>query len=200
MKVLKEFEDVETDAMRYGSQMHEAAEHYVRDRTPLPPEFEYVHAALDSLLSIKGDRLCEYKMGLTESLEPCGFFGPEVWWRGIADLVILDAENGRAWVIDYKTSKSARYADKGQLELMALALFKHFPVVKQVKAGLLFVVCNDLVRDQYVHGDQTILWDKWLNKFDRLNIAFETNVWNANPSGLCKNHCPVLDCVHNGRN
>lgn len=63
-------------------------------------------------------------MGLTENLEPCDFFSDEVWWRGIADLVIIDEEEDLAWVIDYKTGKSARYADKGQLELMALAIFK----------------------------------------------------------------------------
>ena len=58
-------------------------------------------------------------------------YADNVWWRGIADLVILDADNHIAWVVDYKTGKSARYADKGQLELMALATFKHFPVVKK---------------------------------------------------------------------
>jgi CRISPR/Cas system-associated exonuclease Cas4 (RecB family) len=200
MKVLKEYEDKETEAMRYGTSMHKAAEKYVRDKTPLPPEFEYVHAGLDSLLAIEGEKLCEFKMGLTEELEPCDFFAEDVWWRGIADLIILDTEKHRAWVVDYKTGKSARYADKGQLELMALAVFKHFPVVEQIKAGLLFVVCTELVKEQYSQGDQTFLWDKWMGKFEQMKTAFEADVWNANPSGLCRNHCAVLECVHNGRN
>lgn len=200
MKVLKEFEDKETAAMRYGTSMHKAAEEYVRDKTPLPPEFEYVHAGLDSLLGIAGEKLCEFKMGLTEELEPCDFFAEDVWWRGIADLVILDTEKHRAWVVDYKTGKSARYADKGQLELMALALFKYFPAIEQIKAGLLFVVCTELVKEQYSQEDQTFLWGKWMGKFEQMETAFETNVWNAKPSGLCRNHCPVLECVHNGRN
>jgi CRISPR/Cas system-associated exonuclease Cas4 (RecB family) len=200
MKVLKEFEDKETAAMRYGTSMHKAAEEYVRDKTPLPPEFEYVHAGLDSLLGIAGEKLCEFKMGLTEELEPCDFFAEDVWWRGIADLVILDTEKHRAWIVDYKTGKSARYADKGQLELMALALFKYFPAIEQIKAGLLFVVCTELVKEQYSQEDQTFLWGKWMGKFEQMETAFETNVWNAKPSGLCRNHCPVLECVHNGRN
>ena len=200
MKVLKEYEDVETEAMRYGTLMHEAAENYVRDKTPLGKSFEYVKSALDALASKKGEKLCEYKMGLTENLEPCGFFDTDVWWRGIADLVILDTDNHLAWVIDYKTGKSTRYADKSQLELMALGIFKHFPVVKTVKAGLLFVVCNELIKESYVQQDQTILWDKWMSSFTRMDTALQTDVWNANPSGLCKNHCPVIDCVHNGRN
>jgi|TARA_R110000744_G_scaffold113777_4_gene212972 RecB family exonuclease len=200
MKILKEYEDKETDAMRYGTLMHEAAENYVKESTPLPSEFEYVRAGLDALIAIKGEKLCEYKMGLTESLDPCDFFAEDVWWRGIADLVILDEENKKAWVVDYKTGKSARYADKGQLELMALAVFKHFPIVEQVKAGLLFVVCTELVKGQYSNKDQTMLWDKWIGKFTQMQTAFEADVWNAKPSGLCRKHCSVLECVHNGRN
>lgn len=200
MKVLKEFEDKETEAMRYGTQMHEAAENYVRDKTPLHKSFKYVEASLDSLIAIKGEKLCEFKMGLTDNLEPCGFYADEVWWRGIADLVILDTDNHLAWVIDYKTGKSARYADKGQLELMALGIFKHFPAVKTVKAGLLFVVCNELIKEEYIKPSQTTLWDKWLSAFGKMDAALQNNVWNAKPSGLCKNHCAVIECVHNGRN
>ena len=139
-------------------------------------------------------------MGLTESLEPCGFNSDTVWWRGIADLVILDTDNHLAWVIDYKTGKSTRYADKGQLELMALSIFKHFPVVETVKAGLLFVVCNELIKEEYTKPLQTTLWDKWTDAFTQMNTAFEADVWNAKPSGLCRNHCAVIDCAHNGRN
>jgi len=200
MKILKEYQEKETDAMRYGTLMHEAAENYVEKGTPLPPEFEYVRAGLDALVAIPGEKLCEYKMGLTESLDPCDFFADDVWWRGIADLIILDAEDHKAWVVDYKTGKSARYADKGQLELMALAVFKHFPIVEQVKAGLLFVVCTELIKGQYSNKDQTVLWDKWIGKYTQMEIAFEADVWNAKPSGLCRKHCAVLDCAHNGRN
>tara|TARA_R110000851_G_scaffold8840_2_gene33741 strand:+ start:667 stop:1338 length:672 start_codon:yes stop_codon:yes gene_type:complete len=200
MKVLKEYVEGETDAMRYGTQMHEAAENYVKEATPLPPEFEYTRKGLDALVSIKGDKLCEFRMGLNEKLEPCGFDSEDVWWRGIADLIILDTENHLAWVIDYKTGKSTRYADKGQLELMALAVFKHFPVVKEVKGGLLFVVCNELIKEKYSVKDQSILWDSWTEAFSDMQTCFDNNVWNAKPSGLCRNHCAVLDCAHNGRN
>jgi len=196
MKVLKEFEDVETDAMRYGTQMHEAAEHYVRDRTPLPSEFEYVHSALDSLLSIKGDRLCEYKMGLTENLKPCGFFAPDVWWRGIADLLILNGD--KAFIIDYKTSKNTNYADTRQLDLLAGATFIHYPEVKKVKSALSFVVCKG-----FITKDHTVdMYKSYMSVFDseleRIEVALEKDVWNPVESGLC-GFCPVTSCEHNRR-
>lgn len=197
VKVAREYEEPETEAMLYGSEFHKACEDYVRDRIPIPKKFDYIKPTLDALIAKDGEKLCEYKMGVTQDLEPCTFFAENVWWRGIADLVILNGEE--ATVIDYKTGKSTRYADKGQLELMALATFKHFPTVTKVKAGLLFVVCNELIRDSYTADQQPELWKKWLDKYGALEAAFENNVWNPNPSGLCRRHCVVLECPHNGR-
>ena len=188
LKVAKDYSEPETEAMFYGTAFHEAAEEYVRNNVPLPPQFEYAKGGLDALIAKRGDKLCEYKMGLTASLEPCDFFADDVWFRGIADLVILDEEAETAWVVDYKTGKNARYADKGQLELMALATFKHFPKVKKVHGGLMFVVSNDLITDSYDLVSQGELWRKWLTDFASMESAFDNDTWNANPSGLCRAH------------
>ena len=199
-KILKEYPFVETEAIRYGNAFHKSAEHYVKDGTPLPDKFTYAQPVLDSLKAKQGVKLCEQKMGITEALEPCGFYDSNVWFRGIADLLILDTENETAWVIDYKTGKSARYADKGQLELMALATFKHYPEVETVRAGLLFVVSNDLIKDRYTTEEEEKLWTKWFGEYSHMETAFENDTWNPNPSGLCKAWCPVLECPHNGKN
>jgi len=197
-KVLKEFPVVETEAMRYGTEFHLAAEEYIRDGKPIPKKFSFAQDMLDSLNAKRGVKLCEKKMGLTENLEPCDFFADNVWFRGIADLLIIDVLADTAWVIDYKTGKSSKYADKGQLELMALTVFAHYPDVKKVRAGLLFVISKYLIKDRYADFDKSKLWEKWLGKYNAMKIAAETNVWNPKPSGLCKRHCPVTVCVHNG--
>lgn len=199
-KVLKKYPQKETEAMLYGTMFHEAAEHFVRDDKPLPEKFAYARAALESLKRKKGEKLCEYEMGLTADLKPCGFKDDNVWYRGIVDLLILDREGGVAWVIDHKTGGNTRYADKGQLELMALATFAHFPEIDTVRAGLLFVVVGELIKDKYLRKDKSDMWAKWMAKYARLEKAFEHDVWNPNPSGLCKRHCPVLECANNGRN
>lgn len=197
-KILKEYPFVETEAIRYGSAFHLAAEEYIRDGKPMPKKFEYALPVLDSLNAKRGVKLVERKMGVTEDLKPCDFYAKDVWFRGIADLLIIDVLAETAWVIDYKTGKSAKYADKGQLELMALTVFAHFPDVKKVKAGLVFVVSNALVKDSYADFDKARLWEKWLNKYEGMKKAADQNVWNPKPSGLCKRHCPVTVCVHNG--
>ena len=148
----------------------------------------------------EGVKLCEKKLGITADLEPCGFYDKRVWFRGIADLLIIDVVGNMAWVVDYKTGKSAKYADKGQLELMALSVFAHYPDIDRVKAGLFFVVAGDLVKDTYKTLDKVSLWKKWMTNYARMETAFEADVWNPRPSGLCRRHCQVTECPHNGSN
>ena len=200
MKILKEYPVVESDAMRYGTDVHLACEEHIRDNKPIPKKYSYVQPSLDALKRKKGKKLCEYELGLTEDLQPCGFWDEDVWFRGIADLIILNEEDGIAWVVDYKTGKSARYADKGQLELMALAVFKHFPQIEVVRGSLLFVVCKQLITESYTRPRrENDLEVKYRDKFSQMVIASDNNVWNPNPSGLCRAWCDVLECAHNGR-
>jgi len=194
--ILKEFPFKETEAMRYGTEFHKAAEDFIRDGTPVPERFAFAKPALQVLADKPGDKHCELKVGLTADLEPCGFFDSNVWFRGVVDLIIIDG--AQATVVDYKTGKSARYADKGQLELMALAVFKHFPEVQNVRAGLLFVIAKEFVRDRYGTADEPKMWQKWLADYAKMEKAAENDVWNPRPSGLCRAHCPVTQCPHHG--
>jgi len=199
LRILKDHVESETEAMLYGTRFHEAAEFYIKNDTPLPQYFSFVKSTLDNLKQMSGEKLCEYEMGVKEDLTPCAFDDPDVWFRGIADLLILDHETGEGRVIDYKTGKSAKYADPGQLELMALCVFKHFPTIKKVKSGLLFVVCNAFIKDKHSADQQDVLWEKWVQRHNRLKVAMQTDVWNPKPSGLCRAHCIVTSCPHNGR-
>mgnify|MGYP003350775476 CR=1 FL=1 len=78
VRVLKNFPFKETEATRYGTELHKAAEEYVRDGTPLPGQFEFIKDALDALIAKPGRKLCEYKMALTEKLQPCDWMAKEV--------------------------------------------------------------------------------------------------------------------------
>ena len=194
--VLKEFPFQDTTATLYGKEFHTACEEYIRDGKPLPPQFSFMEETMQRLAAMPGDKHCELKMGLTADLEPCDFFAKDVWFRGIADLIVIDGETAR--YVDYKTGKSSKYADTGQLQLMALAVFKHFPQVKKVKGALLFTIANDMVKQDYSVTDEGVLWKPWVQKYAALEKAFETGVWNPRPSGLCKKYCPVTECPHNG--
>lgn len=198
IRVVKNIKESDTEALMYGKEVHKAAEDYVREGQPIPAKFQFMKPYVDLLKDLAGDKLCEHQMGLTEALEPCGFFDKNVWWRGVADLLIIDED--KAHLIDYKTGKSSQYADVKQLELLALATFKHFPNITKIKAGLIFFVAQDLVKADFVDEQQEVLWAKWLPELSRLEKCYEVDVWNPKTNFTCKKFCPVTDCEHNGKN
>jgi hypothetical protein len=152
----------------------------------------------ESEVLLPGDKHCEHKMGLTERGEPCGFFDPNVWLRGVADLIIIDGDTAK--IVDYKTGKSSKFADTKQLDLMALCTFAHFPEVDKIKGGLLFLVCNDLVKRTYQRSDVLGIMQEWSANYSWLSKTYQEDVWNPKPNFTCKAYCPVVKCPHNGRN
>ena len=195
LKVAKDIKEPQSEAMLFGNEIHKIAENYVVNGTPVPEKYKQIEAALESVRNIEGEKLCENKLGLTPDLKPCGFFDKNVWWRGIADIIILQGD--RALTIDYKTGKKSQYADLKQLEVVSLAIFKHFPQVKKVKAGLMFLFADDFVKADYHAEAQEELWGPWFSEVGQLQASVENNIWNAKPNFTCRGWCPVKTCVHN---
>jgi len=197
LKVKKDIKEPLSDHLVYGLDVHKAAEDFIGKGTPIPEKYKFLEPSLLKLQAYEGEKLCEYRMGLTKNLDPCKFFDKGVWWRGVADLIILNGDSAK--IVDYKTGKSSKHADTKQLEILSLAVFKHFPQVKRVKGGLLFVVANDFVKGDFDAGQTDVYWQRWLTNTAQLEKAFEVNVWNPRPNFTCKKWCPVKDCTHNGR-
>jgi hypothetical protein len=182
----------------YGNEVHKAAEEYVRDGVPLPGKFDEFQKPLDMLKRIPGEKLCELKLGLTKDLEPCEFFGDNVWWRGAIDLLILDKESKTATVIDYKTGKS-QYADTRQLGLLSIAVFKKFPEIEKIKAGLMFLVSKEIIKEEYNNTRIDEMYTEWDRLILRMNTAYDSGVFNPVPNFACKSFCPVQSCAHWGK-
>lgn len=195
LKVAKDVKDPPSEAIAFGNEIHKIAENYVSKGTPIPEKHKQIEPALEALRAMSGEKLCENKLGLTADLKPCGFFDRGVWWRGIADLIIL--QDDVALTVDYKTGKSSKYADMKQLELLSLAIFKHFPQVKKVKAGLAFLFADDFVRAEFHADQQKTLWGSWFSDVGQLEQSIQSEVWNAKPNFTCRGYCPVVECVHN---
>jgi hypothetical protein len=84
---------------------------------------------------------------------------------------------------------------------LSLAIFKHFPQVKKVKAGLMFLFADDFVKADYLPDNQEEAWTPWISEVGQLQSSVENNVWNAKPNFTCRGWCPVTSCVHNqGKN
>ena len=193
LRVAKDYKDEDNTATIYGKEVHKAAEDFIKDGTPIPEKFAFIRPVMESLSKIEGDKHCELQLGLTEDLRPTGFFAEDTWWRGVADLVIINGDT--AYLVDYKTNKNSKYADVKQLDLLATAVFAHFPVVKKIKSALIFVVCNDFVKKEHAVEQLGEYIRPFKSDLARLESAMSTNVWNANSGPLCS-YCPVKTCPH----
>ena len=193
LKVVKDVKDEPGEAADYGTAVHEAAELFIKHGTPIPEKFAFMRPIVEPLAKKKGTKATEIKLGVTSDMKPCGFFDKNVWYRGIADLLILNGSE--AWLIDYKTGKNAKYADMKQLDLLAGAIFIHYPEVETIKSALLYVVSQDMPRKIHHRQHLPTYMSVFDTQLDQLEAAMEHGVWNANPSGLC-GWCPVETCEH----
>jgi O-succinylbenzoate synthase len=191
LKVAKDVKDEPGEEADYGTAVHEAAEMYIKDGTPIPDKFAFMRPIVERLEKLPGEKHAEIKLGIRKDFSPCDFFAEDVWWRGVADLLVIDGH--RAWCVDYKTGKSARYADTKQLDLLAGAVFSHYPQVTTIKSSLLFVVSGDLIAKKHVVAERSQYLAVFDEQLDRLDAAMENGVWNAKSSGLCP-WCPVKTC------
>ena len=190
IRVLKNYTVKESEAMIYGKEVHKALEEYVRDGVELAKNYQRFKSSVDALVNVPGKKLVEYEMALNYSKEPCDFKDPNRWVRGIADLVIIDGDY--AFVVDYKTG-SNRYPDPKQLRLMALMLFTHFPEIQKIKAGLLFVMKNSFLTEEYLRRDMDKSWKMFEVPLKRLESSYDNDTWTPNPTPLC-GWCPVKNC------
>ena len=196
LRVAKDVKDEGGPAADYGTAVHQSAEDFIKDGKPIPPEHQFMEPVLDVLSKMPGLKFTELRLGVRlgeDGYEPCGFFDKDVWWRGVADFVALDGH--RAKSIDYKTGKSSRYADLRQMDLVAGALFVHFPDLLVIDSGLAFVATGDLIKKRHTADKKETYLRTFDPLLDQLAAAEEHGVWNAKSSALC-GWCPVTSCPH----
>jgi len=147
----------------------------------------------------------ECKLAFTADFEPCNYFDKQrrVWCRTIIDALKIKGHWAKVW--DWKTGRIK--PDVDQLMLCSTAIFVHFPEVKEIDAGLIFlkedtgphIPRNDCTHEiRVTRADLEPFWQRYIHKVNALERALRLNDFQPNPSGLCRNHCPVTSCQHNG--
>jgi CRISPR/Cas system-associated exonuclease Cas4 (RecB family) len=193
IRVAQNYVVIPSEKMIYGTEVHKALEDYVRDGKELALNYLRFKPAADSLKEIPGEKYPEHEMALFKDKTPCDFKDDNRWVRGIVDLLIVDGDF--AFIVDYKTG-SNRYPDPKQLRLMALMTFAHFPEVNKIKAGLLFVMHNSFITEEYKREDIDASWKKFDSTLTRIAQSYDNTTWPANPTPLCR-FCPVKTCDFN---
>jgi hypothetical protein len=194
VRILRRFKSSSTDATMYGERVHKAFELYLLHDTPLPDDLQHHRPLLGVIKRMPGQLFCEMKLGIRADFTPCEFYADDVWFRGVPDVLVLNLDKKVARIVDFKTGKSARFADVSQLELMAAMVMIHHPAIEKVYGMLSFVVANAATTAEYTREGLPEMLSKWAGLAEDIGRAQAADVWNPTPSGLCR-FCPVTPDV-----
>lgn len=198
-RVTKQVTEPQTEATLWGNRVHKQLEDAVGKGAPLAPGFESFQPIVNKLRAFPGQKQTEVKFGLTKSLRPTTFFAKDVWVRGVRDLTLFHVDGGTAIVGDYKTGKVKD--DFDQCRLFAGTVFAERPHIDTVKTAYIWLAHDKITTETFHRSDAPAIWQEFIPRVARMEKALADDRWPANPSGLCRQYCPVgrKNCVHCGR-
>lgn len=122
----------------------------------------------------------EQKLAMNEKWEDVDYDSPNVWWRGILDLLVAHPKG--AVVYDWKTGKI--YDDHAQQrELYSLALFARYPKLQEVRAVHVYLDQGQNREQTYHRSQSKQLQDGWVRRVERMMTEKE---FIPNPTYLCR--------------
>ena len=150
---------------------------------------------MKKLADLPGVAFTEQKIALDKKAQPTHFFDKDVWYRGVIDY--QKVSDHHATIVDYKTGKP--HQKFPQLGMFAIHTFAHFPAVNFVDAQFYWTQTGGITQKVWGRKDIPAMWQYVLPDLKQYAEAFKTDVWQKRQSGLCRKHCAVMSCEHNGR-
>ena len=192
VRVAKNFQEADSEAMQEGRRIHLALELAVKDGTALPHDLSHLSPIIGLVKKIDADIHTEQKLAVDNQLSPVSF--AEGWCVGIADLNLI--KKHKAVTLDYKNGK---VKITNQLDLLAILVFQNFPEVNEISSGFVWLKerCK-ITPNTFRRKEVPELVQKFLPTLQKMSISYEEDVWPCKPSGLCRNWCPVRSCQYNG--
>lgn len=188
--ILKDVVEEKGEATVWGEQVHKHFEDRFNDGVALPVDLAHHEAFLAKLEAIPGVQYVEQKIALNTRYEPCEFFAPDVWFRGVIDYAKICGRVAR--VVDFKTGKLKN--DFQQLKLFAIHTFAAHPEVDFVRAEYYWTQTETATKAIYERDQVPQLWADILPDLKQFAQAFKTDTWQPRQSGLCGGWCPVTQC------
>lgn len=187
VRVKRDIVEPPTEHTIWGEKVHTAFENRIKDDTPLPEGMQQWEPFATKLANMPGEKKCEEQMAVDKNFQPAPW--KSAWTRGIADLLVLHGKS--AVVMDYKTGKRKLTE---QLMLYAGYTFAHYPEVATVTTGFVWLKDKKVDKETFGREDVPKIWNTFLPRVRKLELAYERDAWPCRPSGLCRGWCPVKQC------
>lgn len=192
--VTKQYHD-DGEAMKWGNTVHDAFKTALKTGGRLPADMAVWQHWVDETLAGPGELFVEQKYALTRDFQPTEYFGPMVWYRGIADALKIHGPVAR--VRDWKTGKVKH--DSNQLMLMAACVFAFFPEVLRIKTEFVWLQEDCVTPEIFNRSDMANNWLGLLPRAEALEEAARTMSYPPKPGRLCFQYCPDVGCPFHGK-
>jgi hypothetical protein len=192
----KKFKEAEEgEALLWGNAVHKALAESISKGIPLPEGMkDYEKWVERTLANTEATTLVEQQLAITKEFGKTTWFGDDVWFRGIGDVIQIMGDVGL--IVDWKTGKVLD--DGSQLALMAACVFAHYPKVQAVRSEFIWLKHDATTRADIHRNDMPKVWKQLFPRIDALAAAHSTNEFPAKPGGLCRKWCVVRNCEHYG--
>jgi hypothetical protein len=196
-RLAKNWPDPPSESANWGKIVHKAFEDRIEHKTPLPDALQlaYAEPIIQRLEQVPGTMRAEYKLAINDKFQPTEFFAKDAWCRAVGDVII---QNGpTAFAADWKTGKFKDGDD--QLKLQSAVMFCHYPHLQKIGINYFWLKDKKVTAREYTRDQVPVMWRDFLPRAKRMEQQIADKRFDPKPSGLCKKHCPVLSCEHNGR-
>lgn len=197
VRLTRQVADPPGESARHGNEVHKAIERAITGQAVLPDKYKQYGPLVMKCAGAQGERLVEFKWGVSKNFQPVSYWDPNVWSRGVIDFGVINGDT--ATVIDWKTGKPKN--DSDQLRLFAAATFVAKPYVNTVHTGYAWLAHDKLTVETYRREQLAELWVDFIARVNRMVSANDNDDFPPQPSGLCRKHCPVPKslCEFSGR-
>lgn len=189
--IAKEFQEKESDQMRYGKDVHKALELRVAKNKPLPSHLQHLEPMMQKILAAPGRKLPEQQLAINANFEPCEWFDKEAYCRAIVDLAVIGGK--RAVLFDYKTGKISD--DFTQMRLTGAVFMQHYPEIEELTLAYLWIKERKPTREEMTRADIPVVWEQLLPRINRYQTAFVSQSFPPRPGRACRS-CPVTACPY----
>lgn len=175
-----------------GTRVHKALERELKGDPTLPEHADVIakHRKYTDVMKASaegGEIHAELELAITEDMTPTEWFGADAWGRGVVDAVII--KNGVAYIYDWKTGKVKD--DDLQLKTFCAFLSLFRPDIEHFVAKFIWLKFDKITgfHQPMPKTNTSRIWSDLILKVQRMKQAWDSEVWQAKPSGLCP-WCP----------
>ncbi len=180
---------VQTDAMKWGNDVHTAFEVRLKHGTPFPQGMEKFEAIARPFAEM--DAKSEKMLGIREDGVECDFFAKDVWLRGKIDTTVV--KDDWAMIADWKSGK--RREERAELEVHGVLLKAWIPSVTKITAHYVWLQDMQIGKAHDVSNTGKKLAEI-RQTMETVKNCLEVEDFPKRRNPLC-GWCDVLDCENN---